>query len=438
MTASNGREGTVVAVRETRRAKIAVASAVLAGVIVSLVVVAGTSSQDNGISEETLVAELTRCTETGNQIRQTCLENLIIRAADAGVYQPLSVAMGEMSVRDGNFRGDCHAASHKAGEQLLSIYSKRATASGGSPDIADAAVAAFADLDTEVCGSSVAHGLAEAFAAQPQPLQRWRTLLRGCETLQAARPEMQHGCAHGVGHALVIATSKAKTDADLTGVTIGRLIEFCEKNSTSGTTSGTTSGEAATGEAATSGATAERRGSGGYSSLDLVKQSCAYGVMMGAFAPVTEQMVNLDAPAELVSHCNSAYQASTREGCFGGAGFALGMNLTTLQKTPEMLSEMLHACEGKGFSDGTTDAVMVRVCREQVLLHIRSNISESEGDFTDVVVDRCASLEAGFGRDQAVSCLAGLRLVEGTALFDQIVSVAGELGAEAERSLQGQ
>jgi len=410
----------------SRRTRIAIASAALAGIIASIVVATALGNREPLDSGEVLLAELERCAETGEQIRQQCLGDLIVRAADAGMYLPLSMALGELGDRDGRLRGDCHAASHKAGRRLISIYEERGRSAGEPVDMVTATVAALTDLDTEVCGSSVAHGLAEAFAAQPQALESWRTLLRGCDIIQATRPGAETGCAHGVGHALVIATTKAPTDAALSGAPVDKLITFCEENTT-GHISGNLQVSGNLQE------TAVRS-----TSLERVKLDCAYGVMMGTFAPATEPMVKLTAPDELVSHCRTAVEKATREGCFGGAGYALGMNLSMLDKTTDVLSEMLHACDDGGNPHGAVDLELVDICREQVLLHIRSNISEGEGEFAEVVAARCTNLDANFGHDQAVSCIAGLKMAEGSASFDEIVEQAGALGREAERSLQGQ
>lgn len=417
--------------KDKREARLAVATSLLLGMVASLIVLTVLSREPAKLSSESVMAKLQTCMKTYESVRQLCLEELIIKAVEDGVYQPLGVAMSDLEEQDGSFKGDCHVASHRAGPKLLSIYERRDSASvnnqregdesvgsgsGNSIKAESSMLAAFTDLDTNVCGSSIGHGLAEAFANSPRTLKEWQDLLQDCDTLQSTNVEIEIGCAHGVGHALVIASTKDFSAPSLAGANVGELIEFCERNIVGAATN-------------TSGISRER------SSTETIKHSCSYGVMMGAFAPIAEKMIKLENAEILVSHCKAAKQESIRRGCFAGAGFALGRNLEKLEKTNESLAEMLLACNSLENNRSDSDSELEVTCKEQVLLHIGLNVNSYTEMLTDAIPDRCSGLEESFGRQLAVSCLANMRRSLDLATFNEIISKSGVLGQEAMNKL---
>jgi hypothetical protein len=403
-------------VKHKREARVAVATSALLGMVASLIFVTVVSRDPAKLSSESVLVKLQTCMKTYESVRQVCLEELIIKAVEDGVYQPLGVAMGDLEERDGWFKGDCHVASHRAGPKLLSFYERRVSASensqtegygttgsgsGNSIKAESSMLAAFTDLDTNVCGSSIGHGLAEAFANSPRTLKEWQELLQDCDTLQSTNMDIEIGCAHGVGHALVIASTKNFSDPSLAGATVSELIEFCERNIVGAPTN-------------TSGISSDR------SSTETIKQSCSYGVMMGAFAPIAEKMIKLENADILISHCKAAKQESIRRGCFAGAGFALGRNLEKLEKTNESLAEMLLACNSLENNRSNSDSEVEVTCREQVLLHIGLNVNSYTEILTDAIPNRCSGLEESFGRQLAVSCIANMRRSVDLATFNEI------------------
>ena len=408
--------------KSIKEGKIAVVTSILLGIVTSLLVVNVTTREPGKLSAESALVRLQTCMKTYDSARQICLEELIINAVQDGVYQDLGVKMGKIGEQDSVFRGDCHTASHRAGPKLISIYEQRederreiktiGPASGQYIKVEPSVVTAFNELDTNACGSSIGHGLAEAFADSPRTLAEWQELLNGCDKLQSKNLNEELGCAHGVGHALVIAAGKNFSDASIAGASIGELVKFCDRNVVS------------IDQNTIKNQITQR-------STEIVKHSCSFGVMMGAFAPITEKMIRLENPEILVSHCRGVENLSVRRGCFAGAGFALGRNLEQLEKSTESLSEMLLACndEEKPFSD--SDYPIVVACREQVLLHIRLNVNSYNEKFTEAIIARCSALEDRFGRKQAASCIASIKRSENETTFNEIVSKSGTLGQEA-------
>jgi hypothetical protein len=346
------------------------------------------------------------CSRLSNNDLSECIKDAVLAAATEGSYHALSNVIGHYERKDVSIRGACHRAFHEVGEDVINIYMNKYD----SPLPRTAAAAqALSDLDTDICGGALAHGIAEAYVNRVNDSSGWELLMSACTSLIEKQSGKNIGCAHGIGHALVNSRIMTLTYSATTSTPASAQASFVlsprDVTDLLGMCSSLTDG------------------------YNTAGAECAFGVMMQVYAPIGEKYVALADPKALVVACDG-FPDRINIGCFRGAGYALGNQLYDVEVTQHLLNETLRACgpEPLHVIDDPYDLSAVFGCKAQVLNHLAGSLREKPASYH---ADICAVTSDLFGKGVALRCLIETAQSVNESRFDKVVAASGTLGQEA-------
>lgn len=366
-------EGTVFLMRRKFLASAAASVALLAGAFVF-----GSQTGNSPLPDVRVVDKLARCAQILDS--EACIIEVANAALRAGAVPELIAASDALQRSDTNFQIDCHGAYHAFGPDAIEFYGSAAEA--------------IRNLSYPVCKGGFAHGILESFATAYGPLKDWADIVTVCIDLLSSDGRRGGECGHGLGHGLVLESP---------GVTPESLLERCNFLT----------------------ATRDREGLG-----KPVAEHCAFGVMMGIYAPLDGDMVQIAEPASLVDSC--AYYSDLPHilnGCMGGVGYSLGENLRFYtQDPPRGIDLMVGACQANPAADIAHGRLRtVESCLSNLLLVAYSATRSTVDDY----VTLCQQLESLHSRRISAACLYEARGGLSEADHERMMSIDPDLRADA-------
>lgn len=285
---------------------LAASTAVLVGVV-------AVKSGSGGDGERDYASFLQRCsamTEVSVASAQNCLDKVMRQAIDRQDVKRFAGSLLAATADDVAFRDVCHSVSHGIGEYALNRY----------PSIDEVLL----DTDTRACQEGLAHGVAEAFALEERTEAEWGMFAKACANAVINGENHGHGCTHGTGHALFLATDTPE---------VGALFQLCEE-------------------------LVEKVVDRARSPF---REGCAYGVAMSNWSspsiagqPDGRAVSRIEKSEEAAQLCASAGTTNeTRLGCMAGFGFSMGENLYKMRYTadpqnptyvPTLVTTYLRSC----------------------------------------------------------------------------------------------
>jgi hypothetical protein len=247
--------------------------------------------------------QLQRCTEVPDVTG--CISDVTLASLRNNSFDELLAAATILEQTNAPFEASCHAAFHAIGSRAI--------------DLLGSAAAAVAKVSYPLCKGGLAHGVVEAFADAEHNDRDWVDIVSSCASLITTEPGRGGECAHGIGHAIVISKPEIKVPDQLS-----RCLEL----------------------------TAPHR----ETNVDgPLSNHCAFGVMMGVYAPLDTEMRPISDPGELARICGTFNSLPELvDGCMRGSGYSLGENLRFFVDRPlEGVDAMLDACTSTPTADVT-------------------------------------------------------------------------------------
>jgi hypothetical protein len=249
----------------------------------------------------TVAEQLQRCTEVPDVTG--CISDVTVASLRNDTFDDLLAASELLEQTNGAFVASCHEAFHSIGSRAIEQL--------GS------AAAAVSKVAYPLCKGGLAHGVLEAFAVTDHNESEWVAIVAACAALIENEPGRGGECAHGVGHALVISDPQDPLSEHLS-----RCLQLTDAHQSD-------------------------RVDGPLSN------HCAFGTMMGVYAPLDADMKEITEPAHLAQICGEFVdRPELVDGCMRGSGYSLGENLRFYADDPYAgVDMMLAACTSTPTAD---------------------------------------------------------------------------------------
>jgi len=344
------------------------------------------------------------CARLGKNDQSECLEEAIFSSVKNGTYAYTRQALDEFEVSKGfEFYESCHNAIHLIGERILAFYESRDGEALSKPE---AAALALSELDSSTCGGSMAHGVVEWVSIIGTESPEWDRLMQGCAKSMSVNFESELGCAHAIGHGLVVSASNIVDIPSQSSFErryylhkIGLLPELmsrCQELAPEGSKAG---------------------------------YDCAYGVYMQIYGQIAMYDQAIDDKFSLIRACDGL-RPDVVKGCAAGTGLSLSLDFGMQGISALSLSDSLLACfsgpverEEDPYSTSASFA-----CQREIITSLPRQLA---GKSTSIIVSLCSSLERRYGTGPAIRCLlenvGGLPPEQNSAML----AMAGELGRKA-------